>query len=66
MQGSSLDTIKFCVSLVAKLKKQEPIDVSNKLINVGVGSISNSHLRLLIEAESYNNGGLEIVSLQEL
>ena len=51
---------------MAKLKKQEPIDVSNKLINVGVGSISNSHLRLLIEAESYNNGGLEIESLQEL
>jgi hypothetical protein len=54
------------VSLVAKLKKHEAIDIGNKLINVGVGSISNSHLKLLIEAESYNNHTLNIELLQEL
>lgn len=48
MQEKNIDSLKFCISLLHKLKNQEPIDINNKLINVGIGSITCNQLKLLI------------------
>jgi aryl carrier-like protein len=48
MQEADIDTLKFCVSLINKLKKQEVIDVNNKLIKAGLESIRNDALKVLI------------------
>lgn len=48
MQESDLDTIKFCVSLINKLKRQEKIDANNKLFNAGLASIRSSLLKMII------------------
>ena len=48
MQEADIDTIKFCVFLINKLKKNEKIDVSNKLIKAGLESIKNGGLKVLI------------------
>ena len=47
MQEKNIDSLKFCISLLHKLKNQEPIDINNKLINVGILVTNSSCLSRL-------------------
>lgn len=55
MKEADIDNIKSCVSLINKLKKHEEINVNNKLIKAEVECIRNGLVKMLIQAESFNN-----------
>lgn len=48
MQAKNIDTLKFSLSLLHKLKNYESIDINNRLINIGISSITSKQLKLLI------------------
>ena len=48
MQEKIINTLKLYVSLLNKLKKNEHIDFKNKLISVGIASITSNDLKFLI------------------
>lgn len=48
MQEKNIEALKFYASLLAKLKKNEDIDIKNKLISVGIATITSNHLKFLI------------------
>ncbi len=48
MQSKNIDNLKFYISLLHKIKNQQPIDINNKLINVSIKIITCSQLQLLI------------------
>lgn len=50
-EAEKIDTIKLYVQTISKLKKNEEINLTNKLLSTEFHNISNKAIKLMLEIE---------------